>query len=153
MTVMQLSTNRRTRRAALSLSQRFEDTLRTAGRSLTLPRRLVFTVLTHGPVTLVSLAVALEGQTDKASVYRTIQLFERLGLINRMWHGGKNYIELSEVFTPHHHHAVCQRCGGVTDIAASELELAVAQLAKRHGFLSVSHSIELSGYCGECLVT
>lgn len=133
-----------------SLHHRFEETLKAAGRSLTAPRRAVFRALLEGPATPAQLAVSLQGSMDRASVYRTVELFEQLGVVNRIWHGFKSHIELSEIFLPHHHHAICQRCGAVLDLTSTELEQALARLAKTHGFLTVEHSVELSGYCSEC---
>lgn len=135
---------------AHSLLRRFENTLRAAKYSHTAPRRVVFEALLSGPATPARLSESLSSKVDKASVYRTVQLFEQLGIVNRVWQGFKSHIELSEIFLPHHHHAVCQRCGAVADIASPELEQVLARLARQHGFLTVDHSVELSGYCGEC---
>ncbi|HVI69133.1 MAG TPA: transcriptional repressor, partial [Magnetospirillaceae bacterium] len=64
--------------------------------------------------------------------------------------GFKHQVELSEIFTPHHHHARCQNCGQTTDIASPELESALSKLAKEHDFLALNHSVELLGYCQKC---
>lgn len=147
---MALTTLYDTNHRSRSLQHRFEDTLRAAKCSLTVPRRLVFEALLEGPTTPVNLAEALSRQIDRATVYRTVDLFERLGVVNRVWQGFKSHVELSEIFLPHHHHALCQRCGSVLDISSTELEQTLAKLARDYGFLTVEHSVELSGYCSEC---
>ncbi len=96
------------------------------------------------------LAERMEDDVDRATVYRTIELYERLGLINRIWREHQSYIELSEVFQPHHHHAVCQRCGDTIDVTSPELEALLVSLAKKEQFLAVEHSVELTGYCRNC---
>lgn len=130
---------------------RFKETLKKSGYSVTKPRQIVFEQLAkNGPLTSAGLAEYCASRLDRATTYRTIDLFERLGVVNRIWHGFKNQIELSEIFTPHHHHAVCQNCGVSIDIVNPELENLLARLAKQHTFLALSHVIELTGYCKHC---
>lgn len=130
---------------------KFRATLKEAHCSMTKSRMRTFTyLLGTGPMSVGTLASRLHKDVDRATVYRTIELFEKLGIVNRIWHGFKHQIELSEIFTPHHHHALCQNCGRTMDIASSELEAELAQLAKRHNFLALSHSVELLGYCKNC---
>ena len=130
---------------------RFKETLKSSGHSLTATRQVAFEKLAqHGPVTTARLAELCSPQIDRATVYRSVELFEKLGIVNRIWHGFKSQIELSEIFTPHHHHAVCQHCHESIDIVSPELEKLLGQIAKQHDFLALSHVIELSGYCSKC---
>lgn len=130
---------------------KLKNTLKQARFSATKPRLAVFTHLaTSGPLSVSNLAHHLEPTVDRATVYRTVELYEKLGIVNRIWHGFKHQVELSEIFTPHHHHARCQNCGQTIDIASPELESALSKLAKEHGFLALSHSVELLGYCQKC---
>jgi Fur family ferric uptake transcriptional regulator len=132
-------------------AQKLRSTLKTANYSATTSRLEVFTKLAaHGPLSVGELARTVGPGTDRATVYRTVELFEKLGIINRIWHGFKHQIELSEIFTPHHHHAVCQNCGQTLDITSPELESTLAKIAKEQGFLAISHSVELIGYCQRC---
>lgn len=131
--------------------RKLRDTLKVAHFSATKPRLEVFNQLaTKGPLSVGSLAQALQSNVDRATTYRTIELFEKLGIVNRIWHGFKHQIELSEIFTPHHHHALCQHCGKTIDIASPELEATLSRVAREHNFLAVSHSVELIGYCQNC---
>jgi Fur family ferric uptake transcriptional regulator len=130
---------------------KLKSTLKQAGSSVTKSRSAVFTYLSHhGPLYVGQLAEALEDQLDRATTYRTIELFEKLGIVNRIWHGFKHQVELSEIFTPHHHHARCQHCGRIQDIASPELEAELAKIAKKHDFIALEHSVELTGYCRKC---
>lgn len=127
------------------------NTLKEARYSATKSRTRVFAQLVAGgPSSVSALAQKLEHDLDRATVYRTVDLFEKLGIVNRIWHGFKHQVELSEIFTPHHHHALCQNCGQTIDIASSELEASLSLLAKQHQFLAVGHSVEITGYCKNC---
>lgn len=130
---------------------KFKQTLKDAGASATRGRQIVFIhLMSRGPLSVGQLARQLEDRLDRATVYRTVELFEKLGIVNRIWHGFKHQVELSEIFTPHHHHALCQNCGRTIDVSSSELEAVLATVAKRNRFLAVSHSVELIGYCDRC---
>lgn len=130
---------------------KLKQTLKQAGSSATKSRVLIFTHLQQeGPLSISQLSSAVATHADRATVYRTVELFEKLGIVNRIWHGFKHQVELSEIFTPHHHHALCQNCGRTVDIASPELEAVLSGLAKKHNFLAVSHSVELTGYCSRC---
>jgi Fe2+ or Zn2+ uptake regulation protein len=130
---------------------KLKDTLKNARYSATRPRLEVFNHLaTKGPLSVGSLAGDLQKKVDRATTYRTIELFEKLGIVNRIWHGFKHQIELSEIFTPHHHHGLCQHCGQTIEISSPELEATLSRLAREHGFLAISHSVELIGYCQNC---
>lgn len=131
--------------------QKLKHTLKEARSSATGSRLAVFNHLAkHGPMGVGALSQQLLKDVDRATVYRTVELYEKLGIVNRIWHGFKHEVELSEIFTPHHHHAKCQQCGKTIDIASPELEAALTALAKKHQFLTLSHSVELTGYCITC---
>src|ERR1051326_1321717 len=56
------------------------------------------------------------GKINLASVYRTLQLFCRMGVlvsVDRV-EDGQRY-ELSDDYRAHHHHLVCRDCGRVED--------------------------------------
>lgn len=126
-------------------------TLKAGHFSATKGRVAVFSALASGgPQSPGSLAQNLESSLDRATVYRTIELFEKLGIVNQVWNGSKHRVELSEIFTPHHHHAVCDNCGRLIDISSPELESALTSLARKHKFLTLNHSVELTGYCPNC---
>lgn len=130
---------------------RFKEILKDSGNSYTQPRQTIFEQLQKtGPTTATRLAKDCSPQIDRATTYRTIMLFEELGVVNRIWHGFKSQIELSEIFTPHHHHASCQHCGMSLDIVDPELEKLLSRIARERNFLALGHVIELTGYCEKC---
>ena len=86
--------------------------LKKNGASLTATRVAVFNLLLNQePQSMAVLAKRAVGKADRATLYRTIELFERLGIVNRLNIGWKYKIELSEAFSGHHHHFYCTNCG------------------------------------------
>src|SRR5579871_352779 len=80
--------------------------------SLTNPRRIVFDLLlSQKPVTMRALTRLASGKLDRATVYRTIKLYEKLGVVHRLNVGWKYKVELSDAFLGHHHHFYCSNCG------------------------------------------
>jgi Fur family ferric uptake transcriptional regulator len=134
--------------------EQLQKTLKQHGRSMTAARRGVFTALAgQEPMTMHSV-VARCASIDRASVYRTISLFEQLGIVQRLQTGWKYRLELSDAFHTHHHHATCIRCGRTIALAEhAEVEKLLAQLAKQIDFTLQRHQLELQGLCTACAAT
>lgn len=118
----------------------------------TRPRLLVFQILrSHGMQSMAELIKASDGKVDRVSIYRTVELFEKLGIVKRIAIGWKYKIELSELFLDHHHHITCLHCHSVVAVKESPAsEQMLAELAKDTGFAITMHQIELYGYCKRC---
>lgn len=132
--------------------QILEKVLKDNGYSVTAPRRVVCELL-HGqePLSMHELNLRAQGKLDRASLYRTIGLFEQLGLVQRIYIGWKYKIELSDIFTHHHHHISCLGCGKIVAITEEdEIEALISRLASKHGFTAGSHQLEVRGYCPAC---
>ena len=50
----------------------------------------------------------------------------------------------------HHHHIVCEGCGGVAAYEDADLERAIGQLADRLSWSVDSHDVVLRGTCPAC---
>ena len=81
---------------------------------------------------------------------RTLHLFESIGVTHRVWNGFKSAVELSEAFSPHHHHFTCVACARVTSLGSERIEQALAETASGLGVSITSHVIELNGVCRDC---
>lgn len=127
-----------------------QEKLKQSGYSLTQQRQQLFDLLQkQEPLTMQQL-VQRTKQIDRASVYRSVALFERLGIINRLYAGWKYKIELSDVFTAHHHHLTCLRCHTIIPINAQKMEQLITQVANEQHFVPTNHQIEIQGYCAVC---
>jgi Fur family ferric uptake transcriptional regulator len=120
-------------------------------QSLTKPRLAVFAALQgREPQTMQQLVAACPA-VDRASVYRTIALFERLGVVQRLQIGWKYKLELSDAFSRHHHHLTCLNCGRVISFDESpELERQLRWIAASNRFKVRSHQLEIQGVCQSC---
>jgi Fur family ferric uptake transcriptional regulator len=125
--------------------------LRDNGLSVTKQRLFVFELLEDSePLTIYELYDLAKGQLDRASLYRIITVFEKLGIVQRINIGWKYKIELSDKFSEHHHHLTCVNCGRIIPINEDELEAFVEGLSKSHDFKPTEHQVEVQGYCSNC---
>lgn len=132
-----------------------EQTLRNSGYSMTSPRKYVFDALeSQEPLTIQSIVTSLHEKINRASVYRTISLFEKLGIVQRLQQGWKYKLELSDAFHHHHHHFSCTECGQTIPLHEdSLLENRIDTLATEHGFTPLLHQLEIQGVCKSCKQT
>jgi Fur family transcriptional regulator, ferric uptake regulator len=92
----------------------------------------------------------------QSSVYRNLVVLEEAGVVHRIvTHDEFARYELAEDLTGHHHHLVCASCGRIEDLPASEsiersVEAAVLQAARKVGFRTRHHRLDLVGTCAAC---
>jgi Fur family transcriptional regulator, ferric uptake regulator len=136
-----------------SAKDTFTNLLKRQGYSVTNARLLVFeALLDQEPMSMHQL-VERAKDIDRASVYRTIDLFERLHIVQRLNTGWKYKIELTDKFTDHHHHVTCASCGKTVVMNEQSLEQFIDQVAHAHGFKPLAHQIEIQGLCAQCQKT
>jgi Fur family ferric uptake transcriptional regulator len=86
-----------------------------------------------------------------ASVYRALELLDRLGLVHRLDVGdGVARYEAALAGGEHHHHVICQRCGRVEQFTDGALERAISALSDRLDYAIDEHDVVLRGTCPAC---
>lgn len=129
--------------------------LRREAHKITGPRAAILEILRHHPHPLTNKEIFAElpkGECDLATIYRAMQLLEKLGMVKRFDFGdGAARFELvGEGDDGHHHHLICTQCAEVVEIAEcfpAEIE---NRIARANGFAAVTHRLEFFGLCPEC---
>lgn|SRR5690606_16643337 len=135
----------------MSELDRFKEILRSSGASMTSARQAIFETLLRSDRPLKNGEIAqLTPSVNRASVYRTLELFDRLGITTTTSRGWTPLTELAEPFKPHHHHIHCTNCRQIEAINTPELEQLIERLARGNGYQMTSHHIELYGMCPAC---
>jgi len=136
----------------MSELQNLKAVLQNKGQNFTRSRRLVFEALLGGkPKTMAELVAELSGSIDRASVYRTVEIFEKLGIVHRVNTGWKYKLELSDMFIGHHHHLHCSKCGKIESLPANPmLETMIDKVAASTDFSPRHHQLEVYGLCSSC---
>ncbi len=126
--------------------------LKDKGYSVTKPRLTTFEALSDSrqPLTMQDLIRRINGKIDRASVYRTIDIFDETGITQKIYSGWKYKIELSDIFQEHHHHFTCTNCGLVIPINSKEIEEIINELSSKQNFQTTSHQLEIQGLCAKC---
>jgi len=126
-----------------------------AGYRLTEPRRSLAGLIADqdGHFTAASLVDAARAQrlgVGRATVFRTLEVLEDLGAVERLDlpSGVHAYVGCEPA---HHHHVVCSGCGRTDEIDDAGLRQVVADVAQRTGYRVDDHRLELFGLCPACL--
>jgi len=82
------------------------------------------------------------------TVYRTLELFEAHGLVNRI-HAFSDQARF-DANLDDHHHLVCVRCHRVIDFADARLHDLPIKQSDLGGFRVLSHRIHVLGICPGC---
>jgi len=129
-------------------------TLDESGHRLTEPRRAVAELMGRraGHFTaadLVSDAREQRPGIGRATVFRALELFQELGVIERIdLPSGEHAYVVCE--TTHHHHVICSNCGRSADIDDRGIKAVTKKIAKRTGYRIDQHRLELFGLCPTC---
>jgi Fur family ferric uptake transcriptional regulator len=126
--------------------------IRKAGLKVTLPRLKILELLEDTEQRHVSAEDVYKLLLDKgeeiglATVYRVLTQFESAGLVTRHnFEGGHAVFELDR--GGHHDHLVCVVCGKVEEFIDPTIEKRQREIAKKHGFEMVDHSLIIYGHC------
>ncbi len=133
----------------------WQTTLSQRGYRITAPRKVVADVLLAADVPLTAQQVLTAGQgrhgaLGLVTVYRTLELYEELGLCSRVHlpEGCHGYVAT----TPGHRHVLlCRRCGRSVEFAGrGDLDALVGDLERQTGYEIRDHLLQLFGICPEC---
>lgn len=130
----------------------FTSTLKEHRYSVTKVRMMIFeTFLKNEPLSIMELYAVLSHLMNRTSIYRTLDVFEKIGIVKRIQIGWKHKFELSDIFLDHHHHATCMQCGDIYRFEENTtIEKQLLILAKKMRFKINEHSLELRGICSRC---
>lgn len=130
---------------------KFKKLLKKNNFFVTAPRMQMFGLLQNQPALTTKELIRLMKHHDPTSVYRTLDLFEKLGIITRVQLGWHSKVELSDVFQHHHHHLTCTKCGKVSVMQEDEaIENRIKLLASATNFKATDHQLEIRGLCAKC---
>lgn len=101
---------------------------------------------------LYELVKGVKPETGVATVYRTILLFEELGIVKKLdLNDGIYRYELNHEQELHgHHHLVCSACGKVEEVKDDLLDSVEQVIEKDYKFRIKDHSLKFYGLCNEC---
>jgi Fur family ferric uptake transcriptional regulator len=97
-------------------------------------------------------ARTLDASVDRSTVYRTLDLLKRHGLIDELdlmhLKGDGHYYERKG--GRDHIHMACLRCGKISEFVSETFETLKRQLESECRFRIVVSRLEVGGYCSVC---
>lgn len=139
------------------LTGRLEAECETRGIRLTRQRRVILQVMDSAQrhldaMEILRKAQRIDANVHKVTVYRTIDLLKRHGLIDELdllhLRGDKHYYE---AHGPRDHiHVACLRCGKVREFESNLFEKLKEQIAHDLQIKITVTRTEIGGYCNTC---
>jgi Fe2+ or Zn2+ uptake regulation protein len=136
------------------MSLNFKEAKTIHGHSMTAQRRLLLELLrdAEGHIDAKELyrrASAEDESISPATVYRSLNLFKELGLIDEIRLGGiRCYYEIKQ--SPEHQHLVCRGCGKVMEFQNPYFQELINAVQQEHAFKVTKAELYLEGYCPAC---
>jgi len=93
--------------------------------------------------------VAKYSHVNISTVYRTLELLKRLGLVTETDLGGGR-VRYHPTDKGHHHHLVCQECGKIIDLDESVLSSLKSALLREYKFSADLRHLAIFGRCANC---
>lgn len=135
--------------------QIFRRYLHSQGLKFTPQRKLimeqVFTTHDHFEADdLVSAFGKKGGKLSRATIYRTLPLLVKSGLIREVQFGENHAHYEHTLGHKHHDHLICVQCGKVVEFFDESIEQLQNDVCEKHGFQVQAHNLEIKGYCSQC---
>ena len=131
------------------MSKIIEDKCLSKGVKLTDQRRIIAKVMSeandHPDVDeLYSRVSKIDSKISIATVYRTVKLFEELGIVTKHdFKGGKARYE--QLMENHHDHLIDIKTGEIIEFIDDEIEKLQKKVAEKYGYDLIDHKLELYG--------
>jgi Fur family ferric uptake transcriptional regulator len=94
----------------------------------------------------------LDPSVDRSTVYRTLRLLKRQGMIDELdlmhIHGEGHYYERK--VNRDHIHMACLRCGKISEFVSDVFDKLKNQVERDCGYHIVVSRLEIGGYCPSC---
>lgn len=127
--------------------------LAAAGGRRTASRQAIVEAIaaSEGHVTAEEIASLVQERfpsVNLSTVYRTLEVLERLGVVDHVHFGhGRAVFHLADHA---HHHLYCEGCGAVAELEEAELQPLLDALEARHGFELDRRHFAIGGRCRRC---
>ena len=124
------------------------------GHPLTSQRRLLLELLREdeGHVDAKELyrrASAKDDSISQATVYRTLNLFKELGLIDEIRLGKvRCYYEIKQ--SQGHQHLLCKGCGKIMEFQSPHFKKLIKEVQRENAFHVENAELYLEGHCSGC---
>ena len=132
----------------------FKAAFREKKLKLSHPRLLIYQELSDAvnplsPQELFKSLIKRKRRIGLTSIYRSLDLFESLGIVFKIVDGSNVKYKLCELEN-HHHHIVCKRCGDVVEFDFCDISDWSKKVMEATGYQVTDHQLNFYGFCKAC---
>ena len=132
----------------------FKDFFREKKLRMSNPRLLIYQELSNAvtplsPQELYQNLVKRKREIGLTSIYRSLYLFESLGIVFKIINRPSVKYKLCEL-EDHHHHIICKRCGNVVELNFCDISDLSEKVMESTGYQVTDHQLSFYGYCEAC---
>lgn len=132
----------------------FKSLFRKKKLSLSHPRLLIYQELSNAssplsPLEIYQTFLKKKKKVGLTSIYRSLDLFESLGMVFKIVNGSSVRYKLCELEN-HHHHIVCKACGSVVELNFCDISDWSKKVTDSTGYQVVDHQLNFYGFCKSC---
>ncbi|MFF5263351.1 Fur family transcriptional regulator [Actinomadura viridis] len=84
------------------------------------------------------------------TVYRALQALSDSGEVDVLRTDDGEAVYRACRSEEHHHHLVCRACGRTVEVGGPAVEKWAEAIAAEHGFVNITHTVEVFGTCADC---
>ncbi len=99
---------------------------------------------------LYNLVRSRDASIGWATVHRTLKLLCDAGVAREVDFGDGVLRFEPQLTGGHHDHLICNNCGEAFEVVDQEIERLQEKLARKHGFVVMSHRMDIFGLCRKC---
>ncbi len=89
-------------------------------------------------------------KASRATVYNTLDLLVRCGLISR-YRFGEDHARYEKAFgRPRHDHLICLECGEIIEFVSDKLEKIQREVCEENKFTPENSTLQIFGRCAKC---
>jgi len=118
------------------------------------PRLLIYQELSDAetslsPQELYQCLLKKQRKIGLTSIYRSLDLFESLGIVFKIINGSSVKYKLCEI-EDHHHHIICKACGNVVELNFCDISDWSKKVTESTGYQVIDHQLNFYGFCKTC---
>ena len=118
------------------------------------PRFLIYQELSNAeaplsPQELYQCLLKKRRKIGLTSIYRSLDLFESLGILFKIINGSSVKYKLCES-EDHHHHIICKACGDVVELNFCDISNWSKKVTESTGYQVTDHQLNFYGFCKTC---
>jgi len=118
------------------------------------PRFLIYQELSNAsiplsPQELYQSLLKKQKKIGLTSIYRSLDLFESLGIVFKIINGSSVKYKLCEI-EDHHHHIICKACGDVVELNFCDISDWSKKVMESTGYQVTDHQLNFYGFCKTC---